>query len=146
MDNKIYALVESGGTVVNTIVWDGSAPYQPDEGHLAVLVPDGSGASIGWTYDGTSFIAPPIPPAPPLTSDQILVANTAKRTQLLMAATLAMGPLQHAVELGDPEEAETAMLTAWKQFSVAVSRVDLTQANPTWPGAPQEGYGAAMLP
>lgn len=143
MDDKTYALIESTGSVINTIIWNGSAPCPADEGCLVMLIPEGSGASIGWTYDGANFIAPPVPPAPPPTSEQILAANTVKRNQLLDAATLAIGPLQNAVDLGEPEEAETAMLMAWKKFSVAVNRVDLAQVSPTWPGAPQAGYGAA---
>jgi hypothetical protein len=51
-----YALIESG-VVVNVIVWDLS-PYPLTDGQTLVLIPEGSGAWIGWTYDGTNFIAP----------------------------------------------------------------------------------------
>ena len=146
MGNKTYALVDSSGAVINTIIWDGVTPYQPSEGCVAVLVPDGSGASIGWTYADGAFIAPPAMPITPATPDQVLASNRAKRNQMLGAAEMAMGPLQSAVALGDIADEEAAMLTAWQQFSVAVNRVDLTQASPTWPGAPQAGFGAPMAP
>ncbi len=97
----------------------------------------------GWTYDGSTF-APYSPP--PLTSDQIVAINTATRNQLLAAAALAMAPLQDAVDLGEATPEETALLTKWKQFRVAVNRVVLTTLNPTWPTPPQPGWGAAKSP
>jgi hypothetical protein len=48
------------------------------------------------------------------------------------------------VALGDTEEWDEDMLTAWKQFSMAVNRIDMTQTSPTWPPAPQAGFGATM--
>ena len=146
MGNKTYALVDPNGAVVNTIIWDGVAPYQPVAGCVAVLVPDGPGVSMGWTYTDGAFIAPPTIAITPATPEQILSANRAKRNQMLNAAAMAMGPLQSAVALGDLLDEEAAMLTAWQQFSVAVNRVDLTQTSPTWPGAPQAGFGAATAP
>lgn len=98
---------------------------------------------VGWTYDGTTF-APYV--APPPTPAQILATNTATRNQLLAAATLAIAPLQDAVDIGEATDADTTMLTAWKQFRVAVNRVVLTVQNPTWPAPPQLGYGAAITP
>lgn len=73
---------------------------------------------------------------PPLTAGQILAANTATRDALLSAAALSLAPLQDAADLGIATGAETASLTAWKQYRVALLRFDLTQASPAWPVAP----------
>lgn len=62
--------------------------------------------------------------------------NTGGRDTLLMQAALAIAPLQDAVDLDVATDAETALLKLWKQYRVAVNRVDLTQASPTWPIAP----------
>lgn len=97
-----------------------------------------------WTYDGSVFL-PPAPPAPP-TPAQILAANTATRNQYLAAATLAIAPLQDAVDIGEATPDDEAMLLKWKQFRVAVNRVVLTLTNPVWPVPPQPGYGAAVAP
>jgi len=97
---------------------------------------------VGWTYDGANFAAPLPPPGP--TPAEILAANTATRNQYLAAATLAIGPLQDAVDIGEATDDDVAMLTKWKQFRVAVNRVVLTAQNPTWPTPPQPGYGAAI--
>lgn len=56
-----YAIVENGN-VVNVILWDGSAQWQPPAGATVVEVPDGVACGPGYTFDGTNFIAPPAPP------------------------------------------------------------------------------------
>ena len=54
--SNIYAIVQNG-VVVNMAVAD--APID------STWILDTVGATMGWTYDGTNFIAPPPPPAPP---------------------------------------------------------------------------------
>lgn len=53
------------GLIVNAIVWDGEAPYDPGEGRAVVPVGD-SGAWIGWTYHAKTetFTPPPDPEEP----------------------------------------------------------------------------------
>lgn len=89
--------------------------------------------TIGMVYDGTAFseYAPP-----PMNPAQILAENTARRDALLLGASAAIAPLQDAVDLEMATAAETALLKQWKQYRVAVNRVDLTQANPVWPTEP----------
>lgn len=52
-----YAVVQSN-LVVNIVEWDGVTLWVPPAGQFAVLIPAGSGADIGWTYDGASFFPP----------------------------------------------------------------------------------------
>lgn len=89
--------------------------------------------TIGMVYDGTSF-SEYVPP--PLSAEQILAMNTATRDALLAKATAAIAPLQDAVDLDEATTDETALLKLWKQFRVAVNRVDLTQPTPSWPAMP----------
>lgn len=57
-----YAVIDASGSVVNVILWDAlAAPDFTIEGHTLVAADE---AGPGWTYDGTSFIAPPPPPEP----------------------------------------------------------------------------------
>lgn len=148
-----YALIDSSGNVVNTVVWDGtpftpatdSEPatgWSPPDGQLAVPIPPGSQAGIGWTYDDGTFVSPPVPPP---TAADILAANTTMRAQLLAAANLVVPALQDAVDLGDAS-ADPALLKAWKQFRVDVNKIDVTKSDPNWPKPPQTGYGAAVAP
>jgi hypothetical protein len=53
-----YAVVDSTGTVVNVVMWDGTTPWQPPTGTTAVLVPAGSNAGIGSTYSNGTFTPP----------------------------------------------------------------------------------------
>ena len=59
----IYAIIENNA-VVNTIIWDGPTgnanDWTPPAGSSAVLIPAGTIAGIGYTYDATSgaFAAP----------------------------------------------------------------------------------------
>ncbi|MDR5797263.1 tail fiber assembly protein [Caballeronia sp. LZ008] len=73
---------------------------------------------------------------PKYTQEQILANNTATRDFLLSQAALAIAPLQDAVDLGEATDAETALLKLWKQYRIAVNRLDMTQASPAWPPAP----------
>lgn len=55
---------------------------------------------------------------------------------LLTMAGLAIAPLQDAEDLEEATKQEAALLKAWKQYRIAVNRVDLTKENPKWPTAP----------
>jgi hypothetical protein len=62
--------------------------------------------------------------------------RTAQRDTLMQSAALAMAPLVDAVSLGTATTTETAALTAWREYRVALSRLDLTQSTLTWPPLP----------
>jgi len=81
-----------------------------------------------WTF--SPYVAPPVPP------EQIRSANAMQRDTLLKAADLAVAPLQDAVDLGIAEPAEVTLLKQWKQYRVAVNRIDLNQESPNWPVPP----------
>lgn len=131
--DKSYAVVE-GGIVTNVIVWDGDETnWTPPEGATMVLVEDGMVPHIGLGYANGVFEQPE---PPVLTPDQILAGNTATRDALLSTAALAIAPLQDAVDLDEATPEETALLKLWKQYRVAVNRMDLTKENPVWPTAP----------
>lgn len=79
---------------------------------------------------------PPVPPpVPPVTVAQVL----ADRDGRLTIAALRIAPLQDAVDLDEVTSAETAALKVWKQYRVALNRIE-TQANfpddVNWPVAP----------
>ena len=129
-----YAIIRtSTGLVENMVAWDGSDDWAAPVGFEAI---EADAAGIGWTYAGGKFTAPEPPPVPSPSSAETLAANTGLRDALLAQATLAIGPLQDAVDLGIATDDETAHLKAWKQYRVAVNRVDLTVDLPTWPAQP----------
>lgn len=128
---KAYATVKvEDGLVINVSVWDGVEPWEPPEGTIAI---QNDTAQIGWTYANGKFTAPPEAKASP---EEILARNTQTRDSLLAAATLAIDPLQDAVDLDDATAVETALLKKWKQYRVAVNRMDLTLGDVPWPDPP----------
>jgi len=129
-----YALINTAtGFVENTFVWDGNDDWNAPDGYEAILSGE---AGIGWTYADGEFTAPPPPPIIPPSPGETLSENTASRDYLLAEAALAIAPLQDAADLDDATPAETELLKKWKQYRVAVNRVDLTLLNPPWPSQP----------
>ena len=67
-----HAIIENN-KVINVTLWDGVTEWSPPEGTIAVSCSDEVGPE--WTYDGTNFIAPPIPepvtPVAPTTLNKI---------------------------------------------------------------------------
>lgn len=73
------------------------------------------------------------------TAAQILQAANTKRDELLSVAGLRIAPLQDAVDLGVATATDTANLTLWKQYRVAVNRVSTQAGFPgqiDWPVQP----------
>lgn len=136
-----YALIQDGN-VVNTIVWDGPdiSPVDFGEGITYAEIPDreGNQPSIGWKYNDELFTAPP------LTAEEIaaqtaqkIASNVEMKANLIEQATIAIAPLQDAVDLDDATDAETASLKSWKQYRVAVNRIDAQTLNEIdWPDIP----------
>jgi hypothetical protein len=60
MSNR-YAVIENG-LVTNVALWDGVTEW--DGSTSTVLLPADSPVGPGYTYDGTTFTAPPSPPSP----------------------------------------------------------------------------------
>lgn len=86
-----------------------------------------------WTYEGAVF-APPVQHKP--TPAEILAENRSCHDAFLSKATLAIAPLQDAVDLDEATPGELALLKKWKQYRIAVNRIDLAQADPMWPPQP----------
>jgi hypothetical protein len=57
---KNYAIIDSTGTVINTVLWNGGDGWQLPENCQAVVLQGSAG--IGWTFANGKFIAPPEPP------------------------------------------------------------------------------------
>lgn len=51
-----YAIINAEGLVVNTIHWNGVAPWNPPVGHTVLPLLEGG---IGWTCIDGQFLPPP---------------------------------------------------------------------------------------
>lgn len=135
-----YALVENG-VIVNIVSWDGSIEtWQPPEGLLAVEMPDGVNAGIGWTYDGTSFHAPSAPEVP----NEELAANVRRSRDGLLRSVYDPGILmaQRAFRLAstDTERAyANGKIAELDAYAEALSEVPEQAGFPSvivWPTIP----------
>lgn len=92
--------------------------------------------------DGFKVVLVP-PPERPLepepTPEDLTVSALLERDQRLSVAAIRIAPLQDAVDLGDATENDLANLKSWKQYRVALNRVELQVTFPqaiNWPIAP----------
>lgn len=102
---------------------------------VASLIECPDGTQAGYTYIDGAFAAPQPYTPPPPTAAEVM----AQRDALLAEATLRIAPLQDAVDLDDATAAEIAALKAWKQYRVALSRIEQQSGFPAavnWPKAP----------
>lgn len=139
--SNVYALIKAG-LVVNCIAWGGPeiAPMEFEEGITYEKIPDeeGNNPGPGWYFKDGVFSRPP------LTDEEIernrlweIESNKRVKESLLAQATLAIAPLQDAVDLDDASEEEVALLKKWKQYRVAVNRIDAnTDKEIEWPAQP----------
>ena len=75
--------------------------------------------------------------APPLTSAQLIEIAEGQKASLMAQATVAIAPLQDAVDLDEATDDEKSQLTAWKKYRVLLNRVDTSTApSIEWPIAP----------
>lgn len=104
---------------------------------------EGMCAGLVVTIEGGFKVAPAVleevPPAPELTPEEIAVAIQIERDRLLARATLRMGPLQDAIDLGNASADEVVSLNDWKQYRVDLNRIEQQAGFPLtieWPVPP----------
>lgn len=104
------------------------------QGWRAVGKPSDVGADEWYSVE-----LPPDPVPLPPTQDQILEMAMTERDRLLALAAIRIAPLQDAVDLDEATPDDLARLTLWKQYRVAVNRIDQQPGYPeeiTWPDTP----------
>lgn len=130
--SDIYAVVVDG-VVVNMALWDGVNEWGPEEG---VALPAGECVGIGWLYDGTEFIAPPVPEK----SHQELVASAEEQKQSLINDANAyingkQWPGKAAI--GRLKTDELAQYNLWLDYLDALDAIDTsTVPDIDWPDTP----------
>ncbi|MFL9668983.1 tail fiber assembly protein [Variovorax sp. AB1(2024)] len=110
--------------------------FHPDFVAELIPVPEGVEVAPGDSFDGITFGPPPAPPVPPAPTAADV---RAMRDALLAEATLRIDPLSDAVELDEATPAEIAALKAWRQYRVALNRIEQQAGFPAavdWPKAP----------
>lgn len=87
-----------------------------------------------------SEVQPPDPIPLPPTIDEIIASVKRARDDALTLAAIRIAPLQDAVDLDEATPGDLASLKLWKQYRIAVNRVDQQAGYPTeidWPESPE---------
>lgn len=129
------------GAVLNVGIFDSEEVFANfdfteiyGEGAYGVKVPEGLGVGIGWTYDGTNFIAPPVPE--PTHEELVRMAENEKYARLSSADSIFL-EWQTKLLLNIASEDEKNAVVAWVNYKDAVRAVDTQQApDITWPEQP----------
>ena len=131
---SVYAVVDSEGIVVNTVLWDGKSEWEKPYEMELILCDSTSDCFIGGEYkDGVFW--------PPATREQSREDSIEEAEQtkisLMAEATSVINTLQDAVGLGMATEDEKNQLTAWQKYRVMLNRIDVTLApDVSWPEKP----------
>lgn len=73
------------------------------------------------------------------TPEEVMQSVFHERDLLLSKAAIRIGPLQDSMDLGSGSKEDSETLIKWKEYRVAVNRVDLQDGFPTaieWPSEP----------
>lgn len=77
--------------------------------------------------------------APPMSNEALISVAADKKKTLMQAATLEISPLQDAEDLGIATDEEKSLLTSWKEYRVALNRIESQPSYPEeiqWPSSP----------
>ncbi|WP_033782138.1 tail fiber assembly protein [Pantoea sp. 9140] len=97
-----------------------------------------SGQEKGLVITADKNGKPQLSSPPALSKDEELSLAESRKASLMAEATVAINPLQDAVDLGEATSKEEALLKSWKQYRVTLNRMDLSSApDIKWPERPQ---------
>lgn len=104
------------------------------QGWRAASGPEDIGVDEWYTEE-----TPPDPIPLPPTHDELIALARTQRDQLLTLAAIRIAPLQDAVDLDESTPDEVARLKLWKQYRIALNRVEQQAGYPAeidWPRSP----------
>lgn len=141
--DKTYASVDDDGVVTGFFSEEWHSDEIPagaieitSETYAQLIAAQELGETIKVSSDGHPLIIP----ISGMNEDQTAMSVLASRDQLLRDAALRIAPLQDAVDLDEATDAEIALLKKWKQYRVALNRIQDQAGYPaeiTWPAAPE---------
>ncbi|HGG8849775.1 TPA: tail fiber assembly protein [Enterobacter roggenkampii] len=103
------------------------------EKYNELMLGQSQGKQIAADKEGNPVLLDP----PAATKEQLIIIAEAKRASLMAGASVAISPLQDAVDLGDSTPEEEALLKKLKQYRVELNRLDISKApDISWPVKP----------
>lgn len=103
------------------------------EKYNELMLGQSQGKQIAADKEGNPVLLDP----PAATKEQLIIIAEAKRASLMAGASVAISPLQDAVDLGDSTPEEEALLKKLKQYRIELNRLDISKApDISWPVKP----------
>ncbi len=103
------------------------------EKYNELMLGQSQGKEIAADKDGNPVLLDP----PAATKEQLIIIAEAKCASLMAGASVAISPLQDAVDLGDSTPEEETLLKKLKQYRVELNRLDISKApDISWPVKP----------
>lgn len=135
-----FITVDASGNIMGMFLSEDHISREDENTSIELSDEDWESVGPGYVYVNGSLIPPP-----PKTPEEIqaeknagkIAANTAKKAQLIAAATDRISVLQDAVDLDMATADEIAALPLWKKYRVLLSRVDAnTSDDVAWTETP----------
>lgn len=137
MEEKYFYSALTGGfylSSIHEVIPEDKVQIAQKE-YTALLSGQEKGKVIQADENGKPVLVDP----PELTPEQLALQAEAKRSDLMADATIAINPLQDAVDLDEATTDEIEQLKIWKSYRVALNRLDLSKApNIAWPQIPKQ--------
>ncbi|RRZ90938.1 tail fiber assembly protein [Erwinia sp. 198] len=113
--------------------WPDDAVVVSEESYNKLYEGQAHGKIITADNDGNPILIDP--PGP--TTGQLIALAEEQRGNLLAEATIAIAPLQDAVELDEATDEEKVQLAAWKKYRILLNRLNVNTApDIIWPEKP----------
>lgn len=132
-----YAIIENS-VVVNVVVWDGESKWEPADTLTIVNISEVSpDPSIGWSFDGKSFTAPP---EPKKNKEELITEAEYQKQAYIDHANDYMNDKQwpSKLALGRLSDADKALFNEWLDYLDALEAVDTSSVpDINWPEPPE---------
>lgn len=129
-----YALINESGVVDNIVVWDGVGDLFPD---FTAVIFDGADVSIGWSYDGSSFVAPK--PIPKTHDELVFFAEEEKKSRMDFTNNFINAQQWPSkLQLNRLSDDDKLRFNLWLDYLDEVSAIDTSTApHIDWPDKPE---------
>lgn len=135
-----YITVDSTGNIIGMYLSEDDIPTVSGITTVKLSDEDWQSVGPGYTYANGSLVPPAAKTPEEILAEQNvekIAANTAKKAELIAAASDKISVLQDAVDLEMETDAEVAALPLWKKYRVLLSRIDANISEDViWPKEP----------
>lgn len=134
MEIKNYAIIDSSGNIINTVVWDGNEETWKPSDELTAVPCGSSICEIGGVYNNGEFSRAPIPEP---TKEEYISSAELIKSSLMAEVNTYTQPWQTQLMLGIITDLDKESLTTWMKYYQQLQSVETSSApDIVWPDHP----------